>query len=45
MSNRIKANLTKLFKNNRIVFWYDDNKDLRDEFEALELDDIEIEVI
>lgn len=41
MSNRIKANLTKLFKSNRIVFWYDDNKDLRDEFEALELDDIE----
>lgn len=41
MSNRIKANLTKLFKNHRIVFWYDDHKDLRDEFEALELDDIE----
>ncbi|MCG7872375.1 MAG: BREX-1 system phosphatase PglZ type A [Candidatus Thiodiazotropha lotti] len=41
MSERIAQALTKLFERHRIIFWYDAKKELRSEFEALELPDIE----
>jgi uncharacterized protein (TIGR02687 family) len=37
----IKHALTKIFNKHRIVFWYDVKKELRQEFEALELTGIE----
>ena len=36
MSN-IQDPLTRLFKKQRIVFWYDADKELRSDFEAVEL--------
>jgi len=39
MSN-IKAPLSKLFKKHRIVFWYDADRELRADFEALKLPDV-----
>jgi uncharacterized protein (TIGR02687 family) len=41
MGNRIAQALTKLFERHRIIFWYDAKKELRSEFDALELPDIE----
>lgn len=41
MSDRIAQALTKLFERHRIVFWYDDKQELRDDFEALDLPGIE----
>lgn len=41
MNDRITKALTKLFERHRIIFWYDAKKELRSEFEALELPDIE----
>ncbi|MET0007724.1 MAG: BREX-1 system phosphatase PglZ type A [Candidatus Thiodiazotropha sp. 6PLUC9] len=41
MGNRIAQALTKLFERHRIIFWYDAKKELRSEFEALELPDID----
>lgn len=41
MSDRINQALTKLFNRHRIVFWYDAKRELRGEFEALELDCVE----
>ena len=41
MGNRIAQALTKLFERHRIIFWYDAKKELRSEFEALALPDIE----
>jgi len=41
MENRIAQALNKLFDRHRIVFWYDAKKELRDDFEALSLPDIE----
>ncbi len=40
MDERSIASLQKLFDQYRIVFWYDDKKALREDFEALELDDV-----
>jgi len=37
MENKIQKALTNLFDRYRIVFWYDSKKELRDEYEALEL--------
>jgi len=39
--DKIEQALATLFKKNRIVFWYDVKKELRREFEALELPNIE----
>ena len=39
--NRIAAALSRLFEKHRIVFWYDAKKELREDFEALSLPDIE----
>lgn len=37
MNDRIAQALTKLFDRHRIVFWFDAKKELRNDFEALEL--------
>ena len=37
MSDRIAASLRQLFEEHRIVFWYDAARDMRAEFEALDL--------
>ncbi len=37
MDERSIASLQKLFERYRIVFWYDDKRNLREDFEALEL--------
>ena len=41
MNDRIAQALTRLFERHRILFWYDAEKELRSEFEALELPGIE----
>ncbi|MFO2552192.1 BREX-1 system phosphatase PglZ type A [Legionella pneumophila serogroup 1] len=41
MSNRIALTLGKLFERHRIVFWYDTKKELRENFEAIQLSGIE----
>ena len=40
MSDRIAASLRRLFEEHRIVFWYDAARDMRAEFEALDLADV-----
>jgi uncharacterized protein (TIGR02687 family) len=37
MNDRIAASLRQLFEEHRIVFWYDADRDMRAEFDALEL--------
>lgn len=37
MSDRIAASLRQLFEEHRIVFWYDADRDMRAEFEAVDL--------
>lgn len=37
MENRIAQALTKLYDRHRIVFWYDAKRELREEFEMLQL--------
>ncbi len=39
--DKIEQALTTIFKKHRIVFWYDTKKELRSEFEALVLPDVE----
>lgn len=39
--NRIAQALTKLFEKHRIIFWYDNKKELRGDFDALEMPGIE----
>jgi len=39
MSDRLKASLRRLFEDQRIVFWYDADRDMRAEFEAADLDE------
>ncbi|MGK7898998.1 MAG: BREX-1 system phosphatase PglZ type A [Xenococcus sp. (in: cyanobacteria)] len=41
MTTEIAQALTKLFAKHRIIFWYDSKQELRSEYEALSLDDIE----
>ena len=41
MNDSIAQALNKLFNRHRIVFWYDDKQELRDEFEALSLPGVE----
>ena len=40
MDQRSKESLLKLFNIYRIVFWYDEKKNLREDFETLELEGI-----
>ena len=37
----IQHALSRLFEKHRIVFWYDEKKELRDAYESLELENIE----
>jgi uncharacterized protein (TIGR02687 family) len=37
MSDRIAASLRQLFEEHRIIFWYDADRDMRAEFEAVDL--------
>lgn len=37
MSDRISANLARLFEGSRIVFWYDAARDMREGYEAVDL--------
>ncbi|MFW5735163.1 MAG: hypothetical protein ACOCWR_08895, partial [Oceanidesulfovibrio sp.] len=39
--NEIEQALTRIFERHRIVFWYDDRRELRSEFEAVTLPDVE----
>jgi uncharacterized protein (TIGR02687 family) len=39
--DKIKKAITNIFKKSRIVFWYDTKKELRHEFETVELPDVE----
>lgn len=41
MSDRIALTLSKLFERHRIVFWYDTKKELREDFETIQLSGIE----
>lgn len=40
MSDRIAASLRRLFEEHRIVFWYDAARDMRAEFDALDLEGV-----
>lgn len=40
MASRISNALARLFTKHRIVFWYDDKQELRNDFETLELEDV-----
>ncbi|OZB38422.1 MAG: TIGR02687 family protein [Acidiphilium sp. 34-60-192] len=40
MSERIAASLRRQFEENRIVFWYDADRDMRAEFDALDLEGV-----
>jgi len=41
MSDRIAGSLRRLFDEHRVIFWYDAAKDMRAEYDALDLDDVE----
>ena len=41
MTSRISQALTKLFERHRIVFWYDAKSELRTDFDAVSLEDVE----
>jgi len=39
--NKIEEALEKRFQDHRIIFWYDEKEELKDEYEALELDGVQ----
>ncbi len=41
MSDRVSTTLAKMFEEERIVFWYDADRDMRDTFEMLALPGVE----
>lgn len=41
MTTRITLALKRLFEKNRVVFWYDDKRELREDFESLQLENVE----
>ncbi|PSU45721.1 BREX-1 system phosphatase PglZ type A [Photobacterium frigidiphilum] len=41
MTTRITVALKRLFEKNRIVFWYDDKQELREDFESLQLENVD----
>ena len=43
--NKIEEALSKLFVKHRIIFWYDENEELKEEFETLALEGIEKVVV
>ena len=40
MTSRISTALERLFAKHRVVFWYDDKQELREDFESLTLDNV-----
>ena len=38
MNNNIDKRLTELFEKNNIIFWYDDEGKLKEEFDSLQID-------
>lgn len=42
MNAALKKNLTNLFQKNRIVFWYDDGEQFKDDLSSLDIPDIEL---
>ena len=45
MPNKIETSLSKLFENHRVVFWYDSKKELRDDFNSINIDGVNKEEI
>lgn len=43
--SKIAESLSKLFERNRIIFWYDEGRQLREEFDALDLSGVEKRII
>jgi uncharacterized protein (TIGR02687 family) len=43
--NKIEEALNRLYTKHRIIFWYDENEELREHFDELSLDGIEKEVV
>ena len=43
--NKIEEALSKLFTKHRIIFWYDENEELREHFDELDMDGIEKVVV
>jgi len=43
--NKIEEALSKLFNTHRIIFWYDENEELKEQFNELVLEDIEKAVV
>jgi len=41
MNDRLHASLTRLFDTQRIVFWYDRDRDMREAFDTFALDGVE----
>lgn len=41
MTTRITVALKRLFEKNRVVFWYDDKRELRADFESLQIENVE----
>ncbi|MGL1038332.1 BREX-1 system phosphatase PglZ type A [Vibrio vulnificus] len=41
MATRITVALQRLFEKNRVVFWYDDKRELRADFESLQIENVE----
>ncbi|WP_371168793.1 BREX-1 system phosphatase PglZ type A [Aliiroseovarius sp. 2305UL8-7] len=41
MSDRVAASLSRMFEEERLVFWYDADRDMRETFEALVLEGVE----
>jgi len=41
METKIKQALKRLFEKHRIIFWYDSKHELREDYEGLELEDVE----
>jgi len=41
MNRQLRDALARLFDKHRVVFWYDDAREMREEFDALELDGME----
>ena len=35
--SKIQESLSRLFENHKVIIWYDETEDFRDEWEALEL--------
>jgi uncharacterized protein (TIGR02687 family) len=40
MPNKIETSLTNLFEHHRIVFWYDSKKELREDYDSIDIDDV-----